>query len=316
MFSIKSFSIKKLIKGEEYGKKPASSDDKSTLAAKDKKNTTSITGLTWAQIHRKLIKRLIVAAVVILILIIVLLYLKMKYEITSVTVIGNKHYSADEVEEIVFDKPYTYNSLILTMKYHNKSIENVPFIERVDVDIVNPNKVRINVYEKAIAGYVDYLGHFMYFDKDGIVVESSNEAIEGIPYVTGLSYDHIVLHEPLPVEDKSVFLLILDITQLLNKYEIVTDRIAFDSDRNITLFFGNARVSLGNDQYIDEKINEMHLLLPKLEGYSGTLHMENYNGDETNFSFDMDKEENAESEDELVENEDDISEEDNDNKED
>jgi cell division protein FtsQ len=161
----------------------------------------------------------------------------------------------------------------------------------MDVDILDSNWVRINVFEKAVAGYVEYLGHYMYFDKDGIVVESSNRIMEGIPFVTGLSYDHIVLHKPLPVKKSSVFLTILNITQLLGKYDIETDRIAFDSDGDITLYFGSARVSLGTDDFIDEKINEMHLLLPQLKGYSGTLHMENYVGEDVNFSFDMDKEE-------------------------
>ena len=164
----------------------------------------------------------------------------------------------------------------------------------MDVDIVSSNSVRINVYEKAIAGYVEYLGHYMYFDKDGIIVESSNRVIEGIPFVTGLSYDHVVLHKPLPVKKTSVFLTILNVTQLLGKYEIKTDRIAFDSDSNITLYFGTARVSLGTDDFIDEKINEMQHLLPQLKGYSGTLHMENYTGEDVNFSFDMDKEETDE----------------------
>lgn len=273
-----------------------------------KKTASEITGMSWAMIHRKAVRRLIIAGIVLIILIIAAIYIRIEYEITSVTVMGNEHYTSDEIESIVFDKPYSYNSIFLTLMYHDKNIEDVPFIERVDVDIVNPNKVRINVYEKAIAGYVEYLGHYMYFDKDGIVVESSNEIIEGVPYVTGLDYSYIVLHKELPVEDKSIFLLILDITHLLNKYEIMTDRIAFDSEGNITLYFGNARVSLGSDEFIDEKINEMHLLLPKLEGLSGVLHMENYNGDETNFSFDMDKEEEEENTDENSENDENASE--------
>ena len=195
---------------------------------------------------------------------------------------------------MVFTGPYSYNSLVLSMMYRDKSVRDIPFIEKMNVDIVNANSVRISVYEKAIAGYVEYLGHYMYFDKDGIVVESSNKVIEGIPFVTGLSYDHVVLHEPLPVKKSSVFLTILNVTQLLGKYEIETDRIAFDSDSNITLYFGDARVSLGTDDFIDEKINEMHLLLPQLQGYSGTLHMENYVGEDVNFSFDKDKEEEEE----------------------
>ena len=241
--------------------------------------------------NNKVIRVLLTVVVIMAVLCGILVFLWYNYSITSVTITGNSHYSDDEIKDMVFTGPYSYNSIVLSIMYRNKTIKDIPFIEKMDVDIVSSDSVRINVYEKAVAGYVEYLGHYMYFDKDGIVVESSGRIIEGIPFVTGLSFDHVVLHEPLPVKKSSVFLTILNVTQLLGKYEIETDRIAFDSDGNITLYFGDARVSLGTDDYIDEKINEMHLLLPKLRGYKGTLHMENYVGEEVNFSFDMDKEE-------------------------
>ncbi len=241
--------------------------------------------------NSKLLRILLTVVIIMAVVCGILVYLWYEYSITNVTVTGNSHYTDDEIKDMVFTGPYSYNSLVLSLMYRDKSIEDIPFIEKMDVDIVSANSVRINVYEKAVAGYVEYLGHYMYFDKDGIVVESSNRIMEGIPFVTGLSFDHVILHKPLPVKKTSVFLTILNVTQLLGKYEIETDRIAFDSDSNITLYFGDARVSLGTDDFIDEKINEMHLLLPKLRGYSGTLHMENYVGEEVNFSFDMDKEE-------------------------
>ena len=240
----------------------------------------------------RMIRILLTVVVILLLLLGILLFLWNEYSVTSVTVSGNSHYTDDEIKDMVFTVPYAYNSLVLSMMYRNRSIKDIPFVEKIDVDIVSSDSVRINVYEKAIAGYVEYLGHYMYFDKDGIVVESSNRVIEGIPLVTGLSYDHVVLHKPLPVKKSSVFMTILNLTQLIGKYGIETDRIAFDSDGRITLYFGNARVSLGTDDYIDEKINEMHLLLPKLQGYSGTLHMENFMGEEGNFSFDRDADPN------------------------
>ena len=244
--------------------------------------------------NSKLLRILLTVVIIMAVVCGILVYFWYEYSITSVTVTGNSHYTDDEIKDMVFTGPYSYNSIVLSLMYRDKSIEDIPFIEKMDVDIVSSNSVRINVYEKAVAGYVEYLGHYMYFDKDGIVVESSNRIMEGIPFVTGLSFDHVILHKPLPVKKTSVFLTILNVTQLLGKYEIETDRIAFDSDSNITLYFGDARVSLGTDDFIDEKINEMHLLLPKLRGYSGTLHMENYVGEEVNFSFDMDKEETEE----------------------
>ena len=246
--------------------------------------------------NNKILRVLLMVVVIMALICALLFYLWKEYSITSVIVTGNSHYSEDEIKDMIFTGPYSYNSLVLSLMYRNREIEDIPFIEKMDVDIAGSNSVRINVYEKAIAGYVEYLGHYMYFDKDGIVVESSNREISGIPFVTGLSYDHVVLHEPLPVRDRSVFMTILNVTQLLGKYEITTDRIAFDSDQKITLYFGDARVSLGTDDYIDEKINEMHLLLPQLKGYAGVLHMENYTGEEVNFSFDKDKEEIPEGE--------------------
>ncbi len=40
--------------------------------------------------------------------------------------------------------------------------------------------LKIRVYEKNMVGYVRYLGQDVYFDKDGIVVESSTQELEGI----------------------------------------------------------------------------------------------------------------------------------------
>ena len=139
-----------------------------------------------------------------------------------------------------------------------------------------------------MAGYVEYLGHYLYFDKDGIVVESSTQQIEGLPFVTGLDFDYITLHEKLPVEKEDVFRLILNITQLLTKYKIETDKIYFDNNYNITLYFGQVRVFLGTSDYIDEKINRLRFILPELEGHSGVLHMENYEGEGDKFTFSRD----------------------------
>ena len=69
----------------------------------------------------------------------------------------------------------------------------------------------------------------MYFDKDGYVVESSGIRTQGIPQITGLSFDHIVLGEQLPVEDPQVFARIMDLTKLLNKYSKAANKINMNS---------------------------------------------------------------------------------------
>ena len=180
------------------------------------------------------------------------------------------------------------NSLFLSLKYRDKGIEGIPFIEMMDVSIEAKDTIRITVYEKALAGYVKYLGRYIYFDKDGIVVETSEEQTAGIPQVTGLTFDHVILHEKLPVDKPELFDEILNITQQLAKYSLSADKIYFDSAYQVTLYFGDAKVALGDNVDIDEKIMMLQNILPSLLGKSGTLDMREYSEDTKTYSFEKD----------------------------
>ena len=125
----------------------------------------------------------------------------------------------------------------------------------------------------------------MYFDKDGIVVESSKEATPGVPEVTGLSFDYIVLHEKLPVEDESIFRRILNITQSLEKAELQTDRIYFNTSNQVILYFGQVRVNVGDESNFEEKIAIIAKNISKIEGKKGEVHLENFTTMGESFSF-------------------------------
>lgn len=210
-------------------------------------------------------------------------YFLTAFKVTEVHVIGNSHYNDDEIRKMVLDDSLIgRNSVILRLKYRNKPITDIPFIERMDVRFDSTSAITIEVYEKAVAGYVEFLGKNMYFDREGIVVESADDKMEGIPYVTGLKFDHCIVGKPLPVEDPEIFNEILSITRLLNKYGIVTDGMYFSGNGEITLFFGDTKAVLGNMDYIDEKMMRLKNIEPELKGKSGTLHLENYSENSDN----------------------------------
>lgn len=106
--------------------------------------------------------------------------------------------------------------------------------------------------------------------------------------MTGLSFDHVLLHEPLPVEDAGIFRSILNITQLVNKYNLSVDRIYFGKEGNLVLYFDDVKAALGTGDNLDEKIMRLQYMLPNLEGKSGTLRMENYTEETKNTSFEPD----------------------------
>ena len=236
----------------------------------------------------KLKQRIIVMLGIINVFLIAMYFVLTHYAVKNVQVDGNKHYSAEEIKAMVMTGYLGDNSLYLSLKYKNKGIEGVPFVETMDVVVQSNDTIRITVYEKALAGYIQYLGRYMYFDNEGVVVESSKVTTKGIPQVTGLKFDHVILHEPLPVENPEIFSNVLNITQQLDRYSMSADRIYFDSEYRVTLLFGEARVALGDSQYIDEKIMKLQYILPELAGKKGTLDMREYSEDTKSYSFEQD----------------------------
>lgn len=210
------------------------------------------------------------------------------YRVTNVEVVGNSHYTEQEIKDMVLKGNVFDNSLLLNIKYRNKSIENIPFVEKMDVEVKSNDTIRIMVYEKKLAGCISYLGNYMYFDREGIVVESSPQITQGVPEITGLRFNHVLLYEQLPVERSEIFQEILELTQLLDKYEIIADKIYFDTNNNVTLYFGDARVLIGSKSHIDEKIMQLSVIVPSIQGKAGVLDMREYETGTTTLTFEPD----------------------------
>ena len=213
-------------------------------------------------------------------------YIKTTYTVSTVYVEGDVHYTEDEIKDIVMSGFLGDNSLYLSLKYRNKGIEGVPFVDTMDVQVLAPDTIKIIVYEKVLTGYVRFMDTYMYFDKDGYVVESSSIRTAGVPQVTGLKFDHVVVGQALPVEDKDIFNKILNVTKLLNKYELKADKLYFNRAGEVTVYFGEVKVALGSESLaMEDKLMLLPELLPSLEGKKGTLQMNTQSEGDGRYTF-------------------------------
>lgn len=197
------------------------------------------------------------------------------YRLKTVTVEGLTRYSEAEFLEKIEDG--FLNTLTpffcLSDTFAQKEI---PFIEQYEIDYVDRQTARVIVHEKRVTGCVVIMGRYMFFDKDGIVVESSTERIEGIPVITGLEFNEIVLYQELQVQKQSLFDTILQLTRLIEQYGIPAEELEFDSGYEVTLYCGDITVLLGKKTSYDREINALGGILERLSGRTGTLDMRNY----------------------------------------
>lgn len=186
---------------------------------------------------------------------------------------GSEKYTDKELADYLFPTEKSANPFVFWWNDKFGDHVEIPFIEDYDVELNGLKEFEVTFYEKSLVGYIEYMGSYKYFDKDGIVVESSSRLIENVPYVTGIDVDYIVLHSKLPVEDERVFELLLELTQLLSKYEIAVEKINITKELEVKLYLENVRVELGTRKDLSEKIMDLRDIIPELGDVKGVLDM-------------------------------------------
>ena len=117
----------------------------------------------------------------------------------------------------------------------------------------------------------------MYFDRDGLIVESRTEPYPGIPIIEGIDFDQAVMYQKISAKKEGIFDTVMTLTQLLSQHEIHVDRILYDERDQAALVMGDVRVQLGSSDNMEGKIAELAVMQEKFGDLKGTLHLETYN---------------------------------------
>ena len=203
-----------------------------------------------------------------------------RFRLKHITVEGLTRYTQEEFQEKISGG--IWNSLTpLFCLSDTMAQETIPFVECYEIDYVDQQTARVIVHEKRVTGCVVIMGKYMYFDKDGIVVESLDRRVDGIPVVTGLEFCEIVLYQKLNVQKESLFDTILQLTKLIDQKQLGVQEIAFDSGYAVTLYADDIEILLGKQADYDEAVNALPGILAAMEGRAGILDMRNYNNEHT-----------------------------------
>ena len=207
----------------------------------------------------------------------------------SYKVEGNSYYGERTITTWIENDPLSVNSLYVLYKYNFTDADLPSGVESLSISLKDPWTVKVKVKEKEMAGYVDYDGAYLYFDRTGTAVLRTKKIIEGVPHIEGLMFDSAKakIGKKLPVEDDSIFEKIVEVSKNLKKYNLTPDRMGC-TDGGVQIYFEIVQVSLGNGNY-EEKLRQVEPILKKLTelypGKAGVLHLENYDAESESIPF-------------------------------
>ena len=196
------------------------------------------------------------------------------FKVDEVEVMGSSHYSEKEVRKMVLRGPLASNSVLAPLLYTKRETEDIPFVKGYVVSQVNRNTICISVKEEKPVGCIPYLDSYIYFDRNGIFIESSKKRDETIPYFDGISVKHVIKDEELPIKGKTVLNTAVALATIFQKNETIPDHIEFDENYQISLLYGDITVMLGKDEFLEDKMTRSVAILPLIAGKKGILHLE------------------------------------------
>lgn len=208
------------------------------------------------------------------------------FSLTNIKINGCIMSSEKKVKEALEANTYIKNNtLSVYLKNKLSPVEDIPFVTKYDIEFQDKNSIMVDVYEKSVAGCIEYMESYVYFDREGIVLETSKERFKDVPYIKGLTVKNWQLGEPLPIENKKKFEMILNITQLIEKYKLDIQGIEFSVDGEIVLRHDNIEIELGNGDNLAIQMMNLGNILQTVEGKNGILYMKEYDSDNATASF-------------------------------
>ncbi len=160
----------------------------------------------------------------------------------------------------------------------NKIKEN-PYIESVKIERKLPNQIQIQVQERKKDFNVEFLNGYIYINKQGYILETSEQKIEA-PTIQGISTpeDQIVPGNRLQTEDLEKLEVVMQIMNIAQNYELDTKitNIDITNKNQYTMYIAEEKktVYLGDKTNLSNKMLYVQAILEKNEGKEGYIYVD------------------------------------------
>lgn len=205
------------------------------------------------------------------------------FHIQKIEVTGIEMLTQQEVSDWVKSDTMSDNSLYVLWKSKFRPDKLLPMMKSAEISMKNPWTIKVKIEEHKLLGGILYENEYAYFDEEGTVLKKQTESIPGIPLVEGLGVKKVVLNHKVKAENRKVFSYVIQVGKVVEKWELSPEKIVFNGTE-ATLHFGTIAVNIGDENF-DDRVAQITPILEKLQGKSGTVHLENFTMQSTLISF-------------------------------
>ncbi len=220
---------------------------------------------------RNILKKIMITLVTASIFLIAIFGMKIQH----VEIRGNHKVSDMEIVASIFDREIDKNCLVFYVREKAKQHKKINYVNDYYVEWKSPFDIVIDIHEKPSIGYVRKNLKNVYFDKDGIINEVTEDKIGNLVEVSGIEFKNYERGQKIEAKDMKTINAILNITNSLYENELPAKHIEIDRDGEISVFVGNIVVVLGDTKNMEVKLQRLNDIYKEIEDLKGTLYLSN-----------------------------------------
>jgi cell division protein FtsQ len=200
------------------------------------------------------------------------------FQVREVTIEGNTYHTKEEVEQMFFGKALDKNAITFFLREFMGIKKELPFVREYDVSYIGIGKVGIKIYEKTIVAGVQYMNEFIYFDKEGLVLESTHEKKVDIPIFNVAGLTDFTLYSKVQINNEAALDRMLKISDLLIHYNLKAERILFDSQNEPIMYSGDIKILMGKQEDYDNAMQALQsvIMTARRKNIAGEIDLTNY----------------------------------------
>lgn len=201
------------------------------------------------------------------------------FSVQTIEITEMEQYSQEDICDMIALKQRA-NIFLYDKKKAIEILNQNNYIESAEITVHLPSTIKIDIEERKVRGYVPYAGSYLYIDEYGRVLDVQNETKKPLPIVYGLKFDQFRLGELLDAKNKESFDVVVLISQMITKYELLNHIMEIDVDdpENITASINQIEIRFGTVENCEQKMAYLAQILDTIpEKDRGVLDLSDMN---------------------------------------
>ncbi len=201
------------------------------------------------------------------------------FRVRTVTIEGSTFYQQSQVKDMIFTNEFEKNTLGFWLTNQFLGHKDLPFVREYSISYSWPSGVHIKLYEKSIIAGAQYMNSYIYFDKEGMVLESTEVKRDDIPLFEIQNIKNFSLYQKIDMGNKELLEKILKLSNLMAHYHLPVERIVFNEANEAFLNVEKIQINLGGGDTYDDAMAALETVLPTaLENHlEGEFDLTTYN---------------------------------------